>query len=84
MAEHGRLKLDGEPREWVAEALAKTPAREATINFDVALRSRDILPRHQDPVDRFLAASALTYDLTLVTADEILLREKTCSVLANE
>jgi PIN domain nuclease of toxin-antitoxin system len=28
---------------------------------------------HQDPADRFIAASALVYDLTLITSDKRLL-----------
>ena len=83
LAERGRVKLDAEPRKWVAEALSKTPAREATLNFEVAMRSRDILLLHPDPADRFLVATALVYDLTLVTADETLLQGKACAILAN-
>jgi PIN domain nuclease of toxin-antitoxin system len=83
LAERDRIRLDAEPRVWVAEAIARTPAQEAPLNFDVALRSRDILPRHQDPADRFLVATALTYELTLVTQDALLLSEKPCTVLAN-
>ena len=33
---------------------------------------------HQDPADRFLVATALTYELTLVTADETLIEAKAC------
>ena len=84
LAERGRIKLDAEPRRWLAEALSKTPAREATLNFEVAMRSREILLPHPDPADRFLVATALVYDLTLVTADEILLQAKVCAVLANQ
>jgi hypothetical protein len=36
---------------------------------------------HQDPVDRFLGATALVYHLTLVTADEGLIRSKKISIL---
>ena len=83
LAERGRMRLDAEPRRWLAEALSKTPAQEATLNFEVAVRSREILLPHPDPADRFLVATALVYDLTLVTADEILLQAKVCAVLAN-
>jgi PIN domain nuclease of toxin-antitoxin system len=38
---------------------------------------------HQDPADRFLAATARVYDLTLVTADERLLGARRVSTLAN-
>ena len=83
LAERGRVKLDEDPRQWVAEALARTPAQEATLTFEVAVRSRDVLPAHPDPADRFLVATALVYGLTLVTADEALIDGKACHVLAN-
>jgi PIN domain nuclease of toxin-antitoxin system len=38
---------------------------------------------HADSADRFLIATALVYDLTLVTADETLIGAKVCPVLRN-
>jgi PIN domain nuclease of toxin-antitoxin system len=49
----------------------------------VALRSRRVRVEHEDPADRFLAATAEVYELTLVTADERLLRGKGFRTLAN-
>lgn len=83
LAERGRVKLDDEPRRWVAEALASTPAQEAILTFEVAIRSREVMLAHPDPSDRFLVATALVYDLTLVTADESLIEAKLCPVLAS-
>ena len=82
LAERGRVKLDAEPRKWVAEALSRTPAQEALLSFEVALRSREILPMHTDPADRFLVATALIYDLTLVTADDAMIKARACPILA--
>jgi PIN domain nuclease of toxin-antitoxin system len=83
LAERGRIRFGSEPRQWIAEALSKTPAHEAPLNHQVAIRSREIMPAHEDPADRFLVATALAYDLTFVTADETLIRLKPCSILAN-
>jgi PIN domain nuclease of toxin-antitoxin system len=83
LAERGRVKLDDEPRRWVADALARTPAQEAVLTFEVAVRSREVMLAHPDPADRFLMATALVYDLTLVTADDSLIDAKVCPVLAN-
>ena len=83
LAERGRVRLDAEPRVWVREALERAPLEEAALNHEVALRSREVALPHQDPADRFLVATALTYDLTLVTADETLLEAKACPTLAN-
>ena len=41
------------------------------------------LSRRDDPADRFLVATALVYELTVVTAEEQILAAKPCSVLAN-
>jgi PIN domain nuclease of toxin-antitoxin system len=43
---------------------------------EVALVSHELALRHRDPADRFLAASALVYDLTLLTVDERLRRAR--------
>jgi len=82
LAERGRVRLDSEPRAWVAEALERAPLEEAALNHEVALRSREVSLPHQDPADRFLVATALTYELTLVTADETIIDAKPCSILA--
>ena len=69
LAERGRIELDAEPRAWLREARNATPVVEAPLTFDVALASRTIAVPHDDPADRFIAATAKVYDLTLVTAD---------------
>jgi PIN domain nuclease of toxin-antitoxin system len=38
---------------------------------------------HRDPADRFLVATAKVYDMTLVTADELLMKVPGLSVLPN-
>ena len=83
LAERGRLAYDGTPAELVAEALRVTPAREAPLTHAVALESRRLKLKHDDPADRFLAATAKVYDLTLVTADAHLLRSREFATLAN-
>jgi PIN domain nuclease of toxin-antitoxin system len=83
LAERGRIKLAPEPRQWIATALSNTPAHEAPLNHLVAIRSREILPGHEDPADRFLIATALVYDLTFATADEALIRARPCPMLGN-
>ena len=82
LAERGRVRLDSEPRAWIAEALERAPLEEAALNHEVALRSREVSLPHQDPADRFLVATALTYELTLVTADQTIVDAKPCSILA--
>lgn len=66
----GRIELDGGPRRWVEQALARLPMTEATLAVEVALRSHEVELGHRDPADHFLAATALVHDLTLVSVDE--------------
>ncbi len=83
LVERGRLAYDGAPEELVAEALRVTPGREAPITHAVALESRRLKLAHEDPADRFLAATAKVYELTLVTADAHLLRTRGVATLPN-
>lgn len=70
LVERGRVELDRSVREWVEDALRELPVEEAVMNAEVALTSHEIDVRHRDPADRFLAATALVFDLTLLTVDE--------------
>jgi len=64
--------------------LSTMPFHEAALNHEVAMRSRKISLPHQDPADRFIAASAIVYGLTLITADNNLIEGAVdYSVLAN-
>jgi PIN domain nuclease of toxin-antitoxin system len=73
LSEKGRIQLDAPPVSWMKNVLSALPFQEATLNHEVAMQSRGILLPHQDPADRFIAASAIVYGLTLVTADRHLI-----------
>jgi PIN domain nuclease of toxin-antitoxin system len=81
LAEKGRVVLRPDPVTWMQTVLSKTEFREARINHEIALRSREVRLRHQDPADRFLAATAMVYQLTLVTADRQLFGCRDISIL---
>jgi PIN domain nuclease of toxin-antitoxin system len=83
LCRNGRIVLSNDPAVWIAEALRRVGLREAALNHDVALRSAAINLPHADPADRFIAATALAYDLVLVTADERLLAWRGLPTLAN-
>lgn len=82
LAEKRRVALKGDPEKKIRTIFQNLPLKEAVINKEVAIQSRNVDLPHQDPVDRFLAATAMVYGLTLVTADRRLLDAKTFSVLA--
>jgi PIN domain nuclease of toxin-antitoxin system len=77
----GRIRLHGDLGEWVLRATA--PLREAPLTHEIALVARELKLPHQDPADRFLAATAQVLDLTLVTADNDLLGLGEIATLAN-
>jgi PIN domain nuclease of toxin-antitoxin system len=85
LAERGRVRVRGgvPPVDWVKAALSRAPMHDAPLSREVAVRSRSVRLDHEDPADRFLAATADVYDLTLITADDRLLRAKGVRTLAN-
>jgi PIN domain nuclease of toxin-antitoxin system len=46
---------------------------ELPLTGDIALQAVDLENLHSDPADRFIAATAVVHDATLMTADERLL-----------
>ncbi len=83
LIERGRVTVLGDPEGWVQDALSVSPLREAPLTHAIARESRRVALPHQDPADRFLAATARLLDLALVTADARLLSAKPCKLLAN-
>ena len=83
LVERGRLVLEATPRQWLDSAWSRAPMHEAPLNREVAVRSRTVRVPHQDPADRFLAATAEVHDLTLVTDDQNLLKGRGFAKLAN-
>ena len=83
LIERKRLDVDRPGEAWVREALECAPITEAPVTREVAIASRGLTTRHRDPVDRFLVATALVFDLTLVTADAAVLGMKDVRLLPN-
>ncbi len=53
------------------------------MTHEVAIRSESLRLGHTDPADRFIVATALVYDLTLVTADKRLVKSRQVPILPN-
>ena len=82
LAEKGYISLGSDMVKSVRDIFGKIPIKEAPLNQEVAIQSRLVDLPHQDTADRFIAASAIVYDLTLVTADTKILSFEALSVLA--
>jgi len=77
----GRIRLQGNVRDWVTKAT--THLREAPLTHEIVAAAQELPLEHQDPADRFLAATADVLGLTLVTADHRLLGLGKIATLAN-
>ncbi len=83
LVERGRIATEEDPQDLVSRMLKEGPFREASLTHAVAQESRRLGLEHSDPADRFVAATAVVYDLTLVTADARLLRGQGYRTLSN-
>ncbi|MGA9965213.1 MAG: type II toxin-antitoxin system VapC family toxin [Terriglobales bacterium] len=79
----GRMVPSEDIETWVRNALQTLPLREAPVTYEVARETGRLQLANRDPADRFLLATAKVFELTLVTADEHLLKSRDVSVLAN-
>jgi PIN domain nuclease of toxin-antitoxin system len=77
----GRIRLHGDVRDWVTKATMHL--REAPLTHEIVVAAQELPLQHQDPADRFLAATADVLGLTLVTADHRLLGLGKIATLAN-
>ena len=73
LAEKERISLRPDVSSWINLSLKNLETREAVLNNEIAILSRQIELPHQDPADRFIAATAIFYELTLATVDRNLL-----------
>ncbi|MCF8077122.1 MAG: type II toxin-antitoxin system VapC family toxin [Desulfotignum sp.] len=72
--EKDRIRIDhSDPVKWIRKVLNSIPFKEAPLNHEVAVQSRQVKLPHQDPADRFLVATALVYDLIFMTVDQKIL-----------
>lgn len=72
LTQRGRLELKRPLNEWRIE-LINGGLTEIALTSEIALRALDFSGLHADPVDRFIAATAVVQNANLMTADEKLL-----------
>jgi PIN domain nuclease of toxin-antitoxin system len=83
LVEMKRLKLNQEFNRWVSDSVKDLDLKEVPFTWDVAHELRCSILQHGDPADRFLVATARAYDMTLITADQNLLRLPDLKLLPN-
>lgn len=72
LAERARISLPGAAESWRSN-LIESGLLEFPIDGRVALTSASLEDLHRDPADRFILATAMIREATLVTADARLL-----------
>ena len=65
----GKLMLAMPPEEWFSALKAEYGISILQMNEAIALRAATLPFLHRDPADRFIIATAMLKDLTVVTAD---------------
>jgi PIN domain nuclease of toxin-antitoxin system len=81
--EKKRITLRQDFGDWFEQSKATLQLGEAPLDWKIVHEMRFVMLGHKDPADRFLAATALAYDLTLVTADQRLLQVAGLKTIAN-
>jgi len=76
-----KISIAQSSTEWMAASTALF--KEAPFTWEIARLSEVLQLPHADPADRFIAATAKVFGLTLVTADRNLLGLGDIATLAN-
>lgn len=69
LAERGRIALQIDPTAWIDQSINALVLQEAPLTHQIAVLSRQLQLPHQDPADRFIAATAIHNQLQLATVD---------------
>jgi PIN domain nuclease of toxin-antitoxin system len=67
----GRLQLTCTAEEWFQGALAPAKIELFPITVEIAARSVELTPIHEDPFDRLIIATALEYGAKLASVDSL-------------
>jgi PIN domain nuclease of toxin-antitoxin system len=84
LARRKRIRLKPDFPRWLESAFSQIPIREAPVTFAVSVAASQIQLPASDPGDVFLAATASTFDFTLVTSDAQLLACSWLKTLSND
>ena len=70
LAQKGRLDIGEEsPEAFTRSLFSRSNFKEVPLNFEIAILSRTLAFNHNDPADRFIAATAKYLGMPLVTVD---------------
>lgn len=84
LLDKGRIVLTRPVEEWLDIALFKSNIMDIPIDTEIAIASRKISLSHQDPADRFIAATALVNKMRLITSDTRLSAQAEVPIVFNQ
>jgi len=67
----GRLDLPATPADWFSVVLAHHDLKVLQLDLNICLQSTQLPAVHNDPCDRLIIATALVYNLSIVTTDPV-------------
>jgi PIN domain nuclease of toxin-antitoxin system len=82
LVEKGRIRLRSTARDFISKSLEAFPFTTEPITREIAIASRTLNFAHDDPADRFIAATAACLIEPLVTRDENLLNRDWLKTIA--
>lgn len=70
LAQRGRINLQGDdPQSLLTQLVKRSGFTEVPLTSEVAMLSRTLSFEHEDPADRFIAATAYAMNAELATSD---------------
>jgi len=73
LVQRGRIDSGFEAVETPGKWLARYPFKVLPLDYETVLLSRSLVFEHEDPADRFIAATAFRHTVPLATSDARLL-----------
>lgn len=74
LAKKERLKLSPNPESWLNAVVRSYQINHLAITSEIAIISFKLKFKHEDPADRLIASTAFYEKMTLLTADDKLLK----------
>ena len=80
-ASKGKLELPMDAGTWFDKALRHHGLTEVAIESAIAVGSVNLPMLHNDPCDRFIIATALQHNMSIVTSDSLIAQYKMAKVI---
>jgi PIN domain nuclease of toxin-antitoxin system len=66
----GKLLLPARPFDWFQAIIKHHDISVIDLNMEICIKAKELPQIHKDPCDRFIIATAMIYNLPVITADK--------------